>query len=193
MQWDEPSDPDLRVEVMYNVHWKDGTNSAIGLGEHHYKDIMSIRYEGNLLARVKKLQFLEDDLLTTLFQASNMEVPTYKNINKIYVRFAKEVDGVIQYSLWRKIDYMNIDVGNGFDSTEDDFNAESSTGSFDEGYNWIDQSVQNGEIVNGSEKEDAKAPGLDANGDNITDVTTPIINPIHGMVNLMVFLTSLQE
>lgn len=102
MQWDEPSDPDLRVEVMYNVHWKDGTNSAIGLGEHHYKDIMSIRYEGNLLARVKKLQFLEDDLLTTLFQASNMEVPTYKNINKIYVRFAKEVDGVIQYSLWRK-------------------------------------------------------------------------------------------
>lgn len=55
-----------------------------------------------------------------------------------------------------KIDYMNIDVGNGFDSTEDDFNAESSTGSFDEGYNWIDQSVQNGEIVNGSEKEDAR-------------------------------------
>ena len=169
LQWDKPEDTELYTEINAQIHYKDGST--------HYYTNYALENRDGWSAQDNKYMYLESDLLDQFFAYKEIEKPSVYNIEKLYVRFCKLVDGKFQYSLWRMVDYVNLDSGNGYDDGEDDYIVDSITGSFDENGNWINQSVSNGEIVDGAEKENAKSPGLDADGNNVAPSDKDVLNP----------------
>lgn len=169
LQWEKPEDLELYTEITAQIHYKNGS-------EHVYSNYVVEGRDG-WSAQDNKYTYYENDLINDFFEYKEIDKPSVYNIEKLYVRFCKLVDGKFQYSLWRMVDYINLDSGNGYDAGEDDYIADSITGSFDENGNWKDQSVNNGEIVDGAEKENAKSPGLDVDGNNVAPPNKDILNP----------------
>ena len=172
--WNKPTDEELRVEIMFNIHWKDG---ILGFGDHIYRKYNFVTYADEISAQQNVFSYYEDDFLKAYFEEQEMDLPSAYNIDELYVRFSKEVDGKIEYSLWQKINYSNLDEGNGYDDGEDDYTASNKTGYFDSNDEWKDTTLEDDEFKDGSETENSKSPGYDVNGELLPPAEKDPLNP----------------